>query len=196
MDANAPLVDDEADANAPIDSDEEKDAVMAAIARSRPQPLAQHVHISLRKKHEHIRIKEALSQALTGNRGGNLFATRPPEASASGSGANQGGMGATTARIVEGGNVVQSPVGIGMVGGTGAASNGQGEGGASEGGGPGSLECRPSLIQQAMGTANVNANNTNIANNAAATAAGGGTTATASGAGAQSRKSSISASGA
>ncbi|KAL8738567.1 MAG: hypothetical protein Q9181_000674 [Wetmoreana brouardii] len=183
MDANAPLVDDEADANAPIDSDEEKDAVMAAIARSRPQPLAQHIHISLRKKHEHIRIKEALSQALTGNRGGNLFATRPPEASASGSGANQGGLRGITAGIVEGGNVVQSPVGIGMGGGTGAAAGGQGEVGAGGGGGPGSL------IQQALGTANVNANT------AAATAAGGGTTATASGTGAQSRKSSIAAPG-
>lgn len=145
MDANAPLVDD-TDAHAPVDSDEEKDAVMAALARWNPQPLAQHVHISLRRKHQRIRVKEALAQALAGNRGGNLFAIRPPEAQAA-SGPSQMAVAAATTggsgTVVEGGGMVASPVGIGPAGG------GQGEGGAG-------LERRPSLIQQALG-ANTNA---------------------------------------
>lgn len=73
MDANAPLP-DEADPAGPVDSDEEKDAVMAAVARSRPRPLAQHVHISTHRKYAHIRMKEMLANALAGRGGpGGLF---------------------------------------------------------------------------------------------------------------------------
>lgn len=73
MDANAPLP-DEADPSGPVDSDEEKDAVMAAVARSRPRPLAQHVHISTHRKYAHIRMKEMLANALAGRGGpGGLF---------------------------------------------------------------------------------------------------------------------------
>ncbi|KAL8731454.1 MAG: hypothetical protein Q9166_003429 [cf. Caloplaca sp. 2 TL-2023] len=81
MDANAPLADD-TDANVPVDSDEEKDAVMAGLARWRPQPLAQHVFVSRRSKYDRIRVKEALAQALAGQRGSNIFAVRPPEPTA------------------------------------------------------------------------------------------------------------------
>ena len=124
MDANAPLADDFETAG-PVDSDEEKDQIMAAIARSRPQPLAQHIPISTRSKYQRIRIKDALANAMNGNRGGgNLFAIRPPEP------ANA---------ITDGGNVVASPVGVGPS---------QGDGGT---GGEGSR--RPSLIQQAVGGA-------------------------------------------
>ncbi|KAL8953561.1 MAG: hypothetical protein Q9222_000556 [Ikaeria aurantiellina] len=139
MDANAPLADD-VDANAPVDSDEEKDAVMAAMARSRPQPIAQHIPISLRSKHKRIRVKEAIRQALAGNP--NLFAIRPPEPP----GAAQVIAASTAgAPVVEGGSVVESPVGVGpgmginMVG-------GQNEG---AGAGGGSIERRPSVSQQA-----------------------------------------------
>ena len=74
IDANAPLADD-FEPNGPIDSDEEKDAVMAAIARSKPQPVAQHMYIPIRKKYQHVRMKEMLQNALGGSRGGGLFAT-------------------------------------------------------------------------------------------------------------------------
>lgn len=170
MDANAPLADD-TDAHVPVDSDEEKDAVMAAIARWRPQPLAQHTHISLRRKHQRLRVKEALAQALAGNRGANLFATRPPETQ-TGSGPNQfataaaGSGGIVTA--VDGANVTASPVGIGVGGG----------GQVNEGGG---AEARPSLIQQALGA------------NANSAAGSNGPGAGAGAAGSQSRKSSITA---
>lgn len=73
MDANAPLP-DEADPAGPVDSDEEKDAVMAAVARSRPRPLAQHVHVSTHRKYAHIRMKDMLANALAGRGGpGGLF---------------------------------------------------------------------------------------------------------------------------
>lgn len=73
IDANAPLL-DETEPGGPIDSDEEKDAVMAAVARSWPRPVAQHVFLPVRKKYEYVRMKEMLSQALGGARGGGLFA--------------------------------------------------------------------------------------------------------------------------
>lgn len=73
MDANAPLP-DEADPAGPVDSDEEKDAVMMAVARSRPRPLAQHIHISTHRRYAHIRMKEMLTNALAGRGGpGGLF---------------------------------------------------------------------------------------------------------------------------
>ncbi|PYI23415.1 SCA7-domain-containing protein [Aspergillus violaceofuscus CBS 115571] len=74
IDANAPLQ-DEQDNNGPVDSDEEKDAVMAAITRSHPQPLVSHTLISTKKKYQYVRIKEMLSHALGGSRGGGLFST-------------------------------------------------------------------------------------------------------------------------
>lgn len=70
MDANAPLLDDTADAQGPVDSDEEKDLVMAAIARSRPRPLDQHISIPLRRRYAYLRVKDMLSTALGGGRGG------------------------------------------------------------------------------------------------------------------------------
>lgn len=75
MDANAPLP-DEADPTGPVDSDEEKDAVVAAVARSRPRPLEQHIYVSATRKYRHIRMKEMLANALAGRGGpGGLFGT-------------------------------------------------------------------------------------------------------------------------
>ncbi len=68
LSAAAPLPDDEPQTG-PIDSDEEKDAVMAAIARSRPVPLEQHVFVPTARKYKHIRMKEMLGSAL-GVKGG------------------------------------------------------------------------------------------------------------------------------
>lgn len=58
-----------------MDSDEEKDTVMAAISRSRPKPLATHTLIPTRRKYNLVRMKEMLSNALGGSRGGGLFST-------------------------------------------------------------------------------------------------------------------------
>lgn len=65
MDANAPLPED-IDNAGPVDSDEEKDAVMAAVARSRPQPLEQHIFVPTRRKYPLVRMKEMLGNALGG----------------------------------------------------------------------------------------------------------------------------------
>ncbi|RMJ22688.1 SAGA complex component [Aspergillus sp. HF37] len=74
IDANAPLQDD-LENNGPVDSDEEKDSVMASIGRSHPEPLATHTLIPTKKKYQFVRIKETLSHALGGARGGGLFST-------------------------------------------------------------------------------------------------------------------------
>ncbi|KAJ5653645.1 3-oxoacyl- synthase [Penicillium lividum] len=73
IDANAPLQ-DEVDTNGPVDSDEERDTVMAAIARSNPKPLAEHTLITSSTKYRYVRIKEQMLHAI-GGRGGGLFST-------------------------------------------------------------------------------------------------------------------------
>lgn len=75
IDANAPLP-DEIDASGPVDSDEETELVMAGIARWNPQPLAQHVHVSLKRKYQTVRIKEMWAQAFGRQRG--LYAAQNP----------------------------------------------------------------------------------------------------------------------
>lgn len=74
LEAKAPLLDD-GPPEGPVDSDEEKDAVMAAIARVRPMPLDQHVFVPTARKYKHIRMKEMLGNALgsRGSGGGGLF---------------------------------------------------------------------------------------------------------------------------
>ncbi|KAL8900528.1 MAG: hypothetical protein Q9192_001018 [Flavoplaca navasiana] len=138
MDANAPLIDD-TDANVPVDSDEEKDAYMAGLARWRPQPLAQHVSVGCRPKYNRIRIKEALGQALAGQSGSNMFAVRPPEATQSAAGAGL---------HVESADSNSTPVDLGN-----GAGNVLFNTIAQEGGNAGitQLERRSSAIQQALG---------------------------------------------
>jgi SAGA-associated factor 73 len=77
IDANAPLQDDY-DNNGPVDSDEERDAVMAAISRSCPRPLVTHTLVPTRKKYQYVRMKEMLSHVLGGARGGGLFSIGDP----------------------------------------------------------------------------------------------------------------------
>lgn len=74
MESQPLLPDDELAPTGPIDSDEEKDLVLAAIARARPQPLYQATYVPLRRKYQHVRLKEMLGNALSG-RGGGLFGT-------------------------------------------------------------------------------------------------------------------------
>ena len=101
LSAAAPLLDDEPPTG-PVDSDEEKDAVMAAIARSRPSPLEQHVFVPTAKIYKSIRMKDMLGNALGVKGGlfggarasapgaeavageGVIIPTRPPGESASG----------------------------------------------------------------------------------------------------------------
>ena len=77
IDANAPaLFDDELDnITGPVDSDEERDAVMSAIQRSiaRPQPLVTRTLFPTRRKYQLVRMKEMLSNAMSGNRSGGMF---------------------------------------------------------------------------------------------------------------------------
>ena len=103
LSAAAPLPDDEPPTG-PVDSDEEKDAVMAAIARSRPQPLEQHIFVSTASKYKHIRMKEMLANALGGRSGGGggLFGGQRPQPEPVG---GQEGIMQTTMEpaVVEGG---------------------------------------------------------------------------------------------
>lgn len=73
IDANAPLQED-LENNGPVDSDEERDSVMAAITRSAPQPLVTHHLITTNKKYKYVRVKEQMLHAM-GGRGGGLFST-------------------------------------------------------------------------------------------------------------------------
>ncbi|KAI9737058.1 MAG: Mitochondrial beta-keto-acyl synthase [Cirrosporium novae-zelandiae] len=72
IDANAPLQDD-FENSGPIDSDEETDAIMAAIAHVKSRPLEQARMIPCRRKYQYVRMKEMLSSALSGYRGDGLF---------------------------------------------------------------------------------------------------------------------------
>ncbi|KAK5135517.1 hypothetical protein LTR08_005152 [Meristemomyces frigidus] len=71
FDANAPAdFDDEKDMG-PVDSEEEKEAVMSAIARSwGGQPIYQPQPVPLRRKYEFNRFKSMLASALPGRVGG------------------------------------------------------------------------------------------------------------------------------
>jgi len=64
-------------ARGPVDSDEERDAVMSALARAAPRPFIVKPVISVRARYGVIRMKEMLAGAMAGGRGAGLFATRP-----------------------------------------------------------------------------------------------------------------------
>ena len=57
-----------------MDSDEETEAVIAAITRHRPTPMAQHVHVDLRRRNERIQRKQAITEHISGKNGRGLFA--------------------------------------------------------------------------------------------------------------------------
>ena len=126
LSAAAPLPDDEPPSG-PVDSDEEKDAVMAAIARSRPMPLEQHVFVPTTRKYNQIRVKEMLGNALgvrsAGGSGG-LFGSSAA-----------GGGGVRDSVLAEG--IVQSPVVTGTTESSGGEAHAR----------------KPSLAQQAQGRA-------------------------------------------
>lgn len=47
---------------------------MAGIARSRPTPMAQHVHVDLKRRNEIIQRKQMISEVISGKNGRGLFA--------------------------------------------------------------------------------------------------------------------------
>ena len=73
MESQPLLPEDEVAGTGPIDSDEEKDLVLAAVARSRPAPIYQPQIVPLKKKYQLVRLKEMLGNALGGGSGGGLF---------------------------------------------------------------------------------------------------------------------------
>ena len=77
LEAQQPFPDDEFAHAGPIDSDEEKDLVLAAIVRSQPRPLFQSQPVPLKRKYQYVRMKEMMSGAL-GGKGAGLFRTGPP----------------------------------------------------------------------------------------------------------------------
>lgn len=106
IDANAPLADD-LEPQGAVDSDEERDAIMAAIAKSRPRPLATRTFISTKSKYQYIRMKDMLHNALGGARGAGLFSTAGPgdgggAGAGSGAGAGRGMLGLGVATGGEG----------------------------------------------------------------------------------------------
>lgn len=77
FDANAPNPDDYDLPSGPVDSDEERDAVMSSINTNwGGQPLYQPVHVPLRQKYDYNRMKGMLSSAFAGNRSG-MFGSAP-----------------------------------------------------------------------------------------------------------------------
>ncbi|ORY10468.1 SCA7, zinc-binding domain-domain-containing protein [Clohesyomyces aquaticus] len=76
IDANAPLPEDLEPSGA-VDSDEEKEAIMAALARHRPRPLATFTPVSQRSKYQYIRMKDMLRSALGAPPGGTIFSNMP-----------------------------------------------------------------------------------------------------------------------
>ena len=77
LEAQQPFQDEEFAHTGPIDSDEEKDLVLAAIAQSKPRPLWQSQPVPLRRKYQNIRIREMLGSAI-GSKGADFFRTGPP----------------------------------------------------------------------------------------------------------------------
>ncbi|KAK4987865.1 SAGA complex subunit Sgf73 [Elasticomyces elasticus] len=73
LESNAAPLDELDGPSGAIDSDEEKELIMAAIARSQPQPIVSRPLVPLRRKYQMVRIKEMLGSALAGRNGMGLF---------------------------------------------------------------------------------------------------------------------------
>ncbi|KAJ4369515.1 SAGA complex subunit Sgf73 [Didymella sp. IMI 355093] len=101
IDANAPLPEDLEPSGA-VDSDEEKDAIMAALARHKPRPIATYNHISQRNKYQYIRMGNMLRGALGNPPGMSAFGNPPSATDASGMGLRLGMMGAPPSASSEG----------------------------------------------------------------------------------------------
>ncbi|KAF2875115.1 SCA7, zinc-binding domain-containing protein [Massariosphaeria phaeospora] len=69
MNANAALPEDLEPSGA-VDSDEEKEAIMAVLARHRPRPMATYTPVLQKSKYQYIRMKDMLRSALGAPPGG------------------------------------------------------------------------------------------------------------------------------
>lgn len=93
IDANAPLPEDLEPSGA-VDSDEEKDSIMAALARHKPRPLATYTHVSQRSKYQYIRMKDMIRSALGAPPGASPFGNAPSATDGMNGGLRLGMMGA------------------------------------------------------------------------------------------------------
>lgn len=64
INANNPAPDDIEANSLHVDSDEETDLIMAAVARSNPQPLVYYNPVPVRRRYQYIRMTNLLGQAL------------------------------------------------------------------------------------------------------------------------------------
>ncbi|EMD85746.1 hypothetical protein COCC4DRAFT_54353 [Bipolaris maydis ATCC 48331] len=93
IDANAPLPEDLEPSGA-VDSDEEKDSIMAALGRHRPRPMATYTHTSQRSKYQYIRMKGMIRSALGAPPGGGGSMFSGGDNASTGRGMGLGMMGA------------------------------------------------------------------------------------------------------
>ncbi|KAF2003168.1 SCA7-domain-containing protein [Amniculicola lignicola CBS 123094] len=77
IDANAPLPEDLEPSGA-VDSDEEKEAIMAALARHRPRPVASYTPVSQQARYQYIRMKDMLRSALGTPQNSSIFSNATP----------------------------------------------------------------------------------------------------------------------
>lgn len=145
MDANAPLPED-LDNAGPVDSDEEKDSVMAAIARSRPQPLEQHIFVPTRRKYQLVRMKEMLGNALGGRGlfGGSVGGAAGGNSSGAPFTGSAGGCGVTFAATAAGN------VGSSAEAGSAVSTTGPWSEGATEGPRRASAASQPAVISAVL----------------------------------------------
>ncbi|KAF2270097.1 SCA7-domain-containing protein [Lojkania enalia] len=102
IDANAPLPEDLEPSGA-VDSDEEKEAIMAALQRHRPRPMASFTPVSQKSKYQYIRMKDMLRSALGTPHGGSIYSNVTPGAENIGTGRSLalGMMGAPSSATTE-----------------------------------------------------------------------------------------------
>lgn len=142
--SNATAPEDLADAQSgPVDSDEERDAVLSAVSRAFPRPIFQHPLISVAARTRQIRLKDVLANALGGTRGAGLFST----ANASGGG-RAGGMfaGAAGAPNSTGTGGAGQGDGVGDSSAVNGAGKAKDQNPASAGAGGGSQQARKASV--------------------------------------------------
>jgi SAGA-associated factor 73 len=121
IDATAPLPEDLEPSGA-VDSDEEKDSIMAALARHRPRPMATYTHVSQRSKYQYIRMKGMIRSALGAPPGGgnNLFSGMGNGADGMNGGRGMGGGGPMSASAEQFPQSAGFPLSAGLDGGAGS----------------------------------------------------------------------------
>nr|POE59374.1 saga-associated factor 73 [Quercus suber] len=118
FDANAPNPDDDSLPSGPVDSEEEKDAVMSAISRSWGGRLIyKQTHVPLRSRYEYNRVKSMLSSALSGRGGIGLFNTGSGGGSSLIAGVGGGVFGSTVTATNDADSIIHARKGSTALGG-------------------------------------------------------------------------------